>query len=149
MSLAFYFHVRTSKTQSSNFVVFLVFPSFLVVFFKQSSSRCTDKPTPTHHLTLYMLLWLLVTLFLLRLVNIVLFYCCSGGDWWWKVGGSCIGLLYSNKFLSSSSFSVIQIHVVCHPLLFFALFYMLLVHFFLCYSSYWSFSSFFLYCSWY
>jgi len=144
MPLAFYFHVRTSKTQSSNFVVFLVFLSFLVVFFKRSFSRCIDKPTPTHHLNLYML-WFLVTLFLLRLVNIVLFYCCFGGDHgvqWWRVGGSCIGLLYSNKFLSSSSSYVIQIHVVCHPLLLFALFLMLLIHFFLCYSSYWSLSSF-------
>jgi hypothetical protein len=125
--------------------VFLVFPSFLVVFFKRSSSRCIDKPTPIHHLPLYMLLWLLVTLFLLRLVKFVLFCCCFSGDhgvWWWRAGGSCIGLLYSNKFLSSSSSCVIQIHVVCHSLLLFALFLMLFVHFFLCYSSYWSLSSF-------
>jgi len=80
MPLAFYFHVQTPITQSSNFVVFFVFPSFLVVFFKRSSLRCIDKPTPTHHLPLYMLLWLLVTLFLLRLVKFVLFCCCFGGD---------------------------------------------------------------------
>jgi hypothetical protein len=46
--------------------VFIVFPSFHVVFFKRSSSRCIDKPTLTHHLPLFILFWLLVTLFLLR-----------------------------------------------------------------------------------
>ncbi len=81
-----------------------------MVFFKGSFARCVDKPTPTCLLPFLVLFMLLVAFSFLStslFCNVVLSFWCDLGAWRWGVGGGCVGLQHSSKFLPYSSSYVV------------------------------------------